>query len=119
MKRREFKIEAINRYFSAAIRNIDQPIVGPWAPSATWDCKARSIPVWRDYMNDKDLLNRLHPQAIITEPNQAESNEAYQSQGIDLGLISDSARPFRIGRWTVIVYWISEKRVRASRKQEH
>ena len=105
-ERRAFSIQAINNYFSSAIKNSSRPVMGPWSPSSTWDCRARCIPVWKNFMNDKDLFNRFHPQAIISEPNESESNGAYSSQGIDLKQLSDSSRNFHLGRWEVTVYWM-------------
>jgi len=106
LQRRTYNIEAINSYFSSLLRNSEQPVMGPWAPTATWDCKARCIPVWKDFMNDKDVINRFHPQAILSEPNEDESNQAYSSRGISLKQLSDSTREFPLGRWRVIVYWM-------------
>lgn len=104
-ERRTFGVEAINRYFSATIKNPSQPILGVWSTNATWDCKARCIPVWKDFMNDKDVFNRFRPQVIISEPNEGESNQAFSSQGIDLKAIADSTRSFRIGKWEVDAHW--------------
>ena len=106
LQRKTYHIEAINQYFSATLKTRDQPVMGPWAPAATWDCKAKCIPVWKDFMNDKDLINRFHPQAIHSEPDESESNQAYSSQRINLLQLSDSTRTFQLGRWDVIVYWL-------------
>jgi hypothetical protein len=106
LNRRTYNIEAINNYFSSTLKNSEQPVMGPWAPAATWDCKVRCIPVWKDFMNDKDITNRFHPQAILSEPNEDESNQAYSSQGINLNQLADSTREFQLGRWSVIVYWM-------------
>ncbi len=105
-QRRTFQVEAINNYFSVTIKNPSQPVLGVWSTNATWDCKARCIPVWRDFMNDKDVFNQFHPQAILSEPNEDESNRAFISRGIDLKAVSDSSRSFQIGKWEVIVYWM-------------
>ena len=106
LQRRTYHIEAINQYLSATLKKRDQPVMGPWAPTATWDCKAKCIPVWKDFMNDKDLINRFHPQAILSEPDESESNQAYSSQGINLAQLADSTHSFQLGRWQVIVYWL-------------
>ncbi|MEO5675843.1 MAG: hypothetical protein ABIQ74_14470 [Chitinophagales bacterium] len=107
LERRTFSIEAINDYFSSALKNPEQPVMGPWAPAVTWNSKARCIPVWKDFMNDKNIVQILHPQAILSEPDEAESNKAYSSQGMKPELLSDSSRTFQIGRWSVIVYWMN------------
>jgi hypothetical protein len=57
-------------------------------------------------MNDKDVINRFHPQAILSEPNEDESSQAFSSQGINLKQLSDSTHEFQPGRWSVIVYWM-------------
>lgn len=104
-ERRTFGVEAINHYFSAAIKDSSQPILGVWSTNATWDCKARCIPVWKDFMNDKDVFTRFRPQVILSEPNEDESNHAFSSQGIDLKAMADSTRSFRIGKWDVDAHW--------------
>lgn len=105
-ERRSYHIQEVNRYLSSTLKNPDQPVMGVWGTNTTWDCKARTIPVWKDFMNDKDLFNRFHPQAILSEPDEGESNHAYSSQGIKLQEIADSSRAFQIGKWSVIVYWV-------------
>jgi len=108
MARRNYNIQAVNDYFSATLKNPDQPIMGVWGTNTTWDCRARTIPVWKDFMNDKDIANRFHPQAIVSEPDEGESNQAYSSQGIKLQEVADSSRAFQVGRWSVVVYWVRE-----------
>ncbi|MCY7410628.1 MAG: hypothetical protein LH473_10165 [Chitinophagales bacterium] len=108
LKGRKYEIENINQYISSSIKNSTQPILGPWATNATWNSKAQCIPVWKDFMNDKNIFETFNPQAILSEPDEAESNQAYSSQGINLVQASDSSRVFHIGKWDVIVYWIKQ-----------
>ena len=104
--RRSYHIQEVNDYFASTLKNTNQPVMGVWGANTTWDCRARTIPVWRDFMNDKDIINRFHPQAIVSEPDEAESNQAYSAQGIKLQEIADSSRAFEVGKWKVIVYWV-------------
>ena len=103
---RQYSVENINNYFSSTIKNPDAPVMGVWATNATWDCKARCIPVWYNFLNDQNLFERFQPQAILSEPNEDESNGAYSNQDIDLKAMADSTRSFQIGKWAVNVYWI-------------
>jgi len=105
-QRRTFQVEAINNYLSVTIKDPAEPVLGVWSTNATWECKARCIPVWKDFMNDEDVFKQFHPQAILSEPNEDESNRAFVSQGIDLKAASDSSRSFQMGKWEVIVYWM-------------
>ncbi|MEP7129124.1 MAG: hypothetical protein ABI729_09665 [Chitinophagales bacterium] len=104
---RQFNIRNANNYFSESLSNNDDAVVlGPWAPSLTWDSRAISKPVWYHFMNDQDILQQ-NPALIISEPDEAESNQAYSQQGIELAAHADSIRSFKIGRWEVMAYWIT------------
>lgn len=104
---RQFNIRNANNYLSECFRNhYDAIVLGPWAPSLTWDSRVISKPVWYHFMNDHDILQQ-NPALILSEPDEAESNQAYSLQGIQLAVHADSIRSFKIGRWEVMAYWIT------------
>jgi hypothetical protein len=103
--RRTYDLEAVNHYFEDK-KLMGGVILGSWAPSLTWDTKVRTIPVWNNYFNWKDPVKTFHPLCIVSEFNEAESDHAYEQQGINLDSISDSVRLFKIWRYDVKVYWI-------------
>ncbi len=105
-QRRSFQIKELNEYF-AGYKFGDRPVLGAWAPSLTWECKARALPVWNDFLNYQSPLATFHPPIVISEPDQEDSNQAYSSQGINLNQASDSVRTSHVGKWILNIYWIS------------
>jgi hypothetical protein len=106
VERRAYRIEEINRYFSETIKDRSRPVLGVWSTTATWESRARTIPVWNNFMNDQDVLNQFQPLAILSEPDEGESNQAFSSKGIRLAEWADSTRTFQIGKWVVNVHWL-------------
>lgn len=107
-QRRTFHIHEVNRYLSQY--NLEGvTAAGPWAPSLTWDTKARCIPVWSGFLNDKNINEKLHPGIVFSEPDEADSEQAFCKDGFDLATLSDSVRTYRIGRWPVNLYWIKQE----------
>ncbi|MEI6576611.1 MAG: hypothetical protein WCO63_10575 [Bacteroidota bacterium] len=105
--RRSNDLAKANAYFSN--KNLAGTyVLGSWAPSLSWESKARTIPVWYNYFNWREPIKTFHPKCIITEYNEAESDYAYEQQGIKLDSISDSSRMFQIWRYNVVVYWIKQ-----------
>lgn len=108
-KNREFTISAINQYLAKGMSNSHQNVaLGPWAPSLTWECKAISKPVWYQFFNDDNLLEQ-HPRIVVSEPGEADSNQAYYLQNINLHQHADSTRTFDIGKWVVTIFWMKPK----------
>lgn len=107
---RAFKTKEINVYFAHTLADKkDALVLGPWAPAFTWDSKVISRPVWYHFMNDEHVLQQ-HPAAILSEPDEEESNQAYQQHDLRLDEHADSVKHFTIGRWEVIIYWIAAQR---------
>lgn len=105
-KNREFKISEVNKYLESGMAKPHQNLaLGPWAPSLTWECKAISKPVWYQFFNDDRLLEQ-NPRIVISEPGEADSNQAYSLQNISLEHYADSSRTFSIGKWMVTVFWM-------------
>jgi hypothetical protein len=104
--RRLFTIWDMNQYVKERVAGPDRTVLGTWGTAITWEAKARSVPVWNNFLNDHNTLEVFHPQAIVTEPQEAESNGAYKAQQIDIDAITDSSRTWKISYWTVTVRWV-------------
>lgn len=104
---RSFQIREVNSYIAENTRPGDV-VIGAWAPSFTWDSDNRSFPVWDGFLNYKDPVKKYRPLAVISEPDEEDSNQAYTDQGIDLDSVSDSTRTFKIGQWDVSVFWLNK-----------
>lgn len=104
-KRRTFVIKELDNYFARHDFG-KQPVMGAWAPSLTWKSRAKSYPVWMNFMNDKDIIKSYNPAVIIAEHDEEDSNQAYSLQGIDLNNLSDSVKTVQVNAWTLKIYWL-------------
>lgn len=84
----------------------DRPVAGPWAPALARETGARVIPVWHNYFNDKDLLQKHNPKIIISEWDEGDSDHAYQKQGIHLPELADSAHEVQVARFRLLIYYL-------------
>ncbi len=109
---RQFTILNMNEYLAEHAEK-DDVVIGPWAPALTWKSKNVSFPVESDFSfrKNEDILKTYKPQIIISEPDEADSNQAYKKRGIDLNAISDSSGQFRIALWNLKIYWLREDRL--------
>jgi len=106
---RQYTILNMNQYL-AEHADKDDVVIGPWAPALTWKSKNVSFPVESDFSfrKNEDILKTYQPQIIISETDEADSNQAYKKRGIDLNAISDSSGQFRIALWHIKIYWLRE-----------
>ena len=104
-KKRTFVISEINTYLGK-YNFQNNPIIGAWAPSLSWKSKAISFPVWKDYFNDKDVINTYKPAVIIAETDEEDSNQAFSSQGVDIDKYADSIKYFTVNKWKLKLLWI-------------
>ena len=74
-------------------------VAGPWAAAITWKSKSPSIPVWKDYFNDVNTMDRFHPCIIVSELDEEDSGNAWKSQGVNLSELSDTTYDFKIHGW--------------------
>jgi hypothetical protein len=103
---RRYSISECNSYLSENLSENDL-VIGAWAPSLTWEGRARSFPVWYGFLNYEDPIAKYNPRVVVSEIDQVDSEMAYQKQGIDLFAISDSVKTYKIGIWNVGIFWIS------------
>jgi len=102
---RTYDIKFLNEYMSKHVNN-DNIIIGAWATTATWNTKAITFPVWNDFLNYENPIEKYKPTIIISELDESDSDHAYSSQKINLLEVSDSVRYFSIWRYDVGVFWI-------------
>jgi len=101
LRDRHYTILDAQTAFQASGKWRGKVVVGPWAPALFWGSGAITRPVWKGY-NDHDILARQHPAAIVTEPDQSDSDGAFARDGIKLSPKVDYK--FDIGPWRVDVY---------------
>lgn len=83
-ERRSYAIRDTQRRLAAEGRWNDQLVIGPWASTLFWGSGAITKPVWKGYFNDGEVLRGLKPAAILSEPDQGDSEGAYQAAGLTL-----------------------------------
>lgn len=105
LKNRTYSVSEINRYMAQKTSS-SEVVIGAWAPSLTWESQNIAIPVWRDYYKSNIALTAYKPNYIFSEPDEAESNQAYSTAGIDPDSISDLCQQFTIAYWKVNLYRI-------------
>jgi hypothetical protein len=80
-------------------------VLGPWAPALFWGSGAIVRPVWNGYFNDHDILATERPAAIVSEPDQQDSEGALANDGVHLP--ASPIKSVTVGPWTVNVYSMS------------
>ena len=106
--RRTYDLKSANEY----LLNYDlkkKTIIGPWAASFSWGTKARTLPVWNDFLNYKNPISETNASIVVSESDESCSDETYLSQNIILENHSDSAKQFKAGKYDLIFYWIKEE----------
>ncbi len=83
-------------------------VIGPWAPTVTWNTRMRSLPVWKDFLNYQDIKNTYHPDVVVTEPGESDSDGAFCADNFDIVNESDSVKMAWIGKWPVHIYWMKK-----------
>jgi hypothetical protein len=104
---RTFVIRDTNEYLAQNLTENDL-VLGAWAPSLTWNSRSKALPVWNNFLNYQDPINKFKPRVVIAESDEQDSEQAWSSQGINLQEISDSIKNIKIGQWDVMIYWMRE-----------
>ena len=105
LNNRTFAIQNANEYLAASLQPGDV-VLGAWAPSLIWHTGSKALPVWNNFLNYQDPINKFHPKVVIAETDEQDSEQAWSSQGINLKEMADSTKTVRIGHWEVRIYWI-------------
>lgn len=103
---RKHEIIKTCKYFS----NYDfdkKPLMGTWAPSLTWDSKAYILPVWDNYFNNENILEKFNPKIIITENEEQDSNHAISKKNMDIWSRNDSIIYRKVGDWYLKIIWMN------------
>jgi hypothetical protein len=77
-------------------------VLGAWSSSLFWGTGAITIPVWKNYFNDKAIIETLHPDAVVSETDQADSSQAYDHSGTILPNIPNYTLHIKI--WDINIY---------------
>lgn len=105
--RRTFQVMDVNLYMHQyAADNL--VVIGPWSPTISWQSNIRSLPVWKDFLNDKKIKDTFHPDIVVTEPGEADSDGAFCADNFDIVNESDSVKKIWIGKWPVHIYWMKK-----------
>jgi hypothetical protein len=102
---RKYLIRNINNLLLGSVK-AEETILGPWAPAFSWECKARSIPIWENYLNDVNPIERFNPSLIITDEFL---EKMFEERHIDLKKLSWQRREIAInllGRKPLTIYWL-------------
>jgi hypothetical protein len=105
--RRSFVISEVNHYLGR-YNFKGHPIIGAWAPTVSWDSKAISFPVWKDYFNDKNVLELYKPRVIVAEMDEVDSNRAFLDRNISIDSYADSIKYVKINKWNLKILWINQ-----------
>ncbi len=84
MERRSYVIRDMQQRLAAEGHWKGQLVIGPWTSTLFWGSGALTKPVWKGYFNDGETLRRLQPVAIASEPDEGDSEGAYQAAGMTL-----------------------------------
>lgn len=105
LSRRSFVIRDTNILLAKTVKP-EETVLGAWAPSLTWDCKAMALPVWNNFLHYKDPITNYKPRVVIAESDEQDSEQAYKSQSINLFAASENTKTVRIGQWEVRIYFL-------------
>ncbi len=104
-QRRTFDLKTVNSYMKR-YNSDGKVIAGVWAPSLTWNTPAHVVPVWSTYFDKEAFFEKYQPMMIITEANEAESEQAFGRFGIRLDSLADSSRMFSVWRYQLKINWL-------------
>jgi hypothetical protein len=108
-KERKYTLKKMNNYFNKTDQ-FNGLLIGSWAASCSAQSGLNAIPVWEGYFNCNDsILNNKDVIAVITELDEEDSNYCFVMQNINLTSQSDSIKTFKVGKWSLNTYWISNR----------
>ena len=103
---RKYLIRDMNKTVATAAMSKDDTMIGAWAPAFSWETKARAVPVWKNYMNDRNVLQQFQPRMVAADDDV---ERLFAEEKISLKELSDSSRSLHFdilnGR-TITVYWM-------------
>jgi|GEM_PF-4355913 len=101
-QRRAYVIRDTQQRLAAEGRWENKLVMGPWAATLFWGSGAITKPVWKDYFNDGEPIRALRPVALVSEPDQEDSEGAFKGSGV--ALVEPPLLSVKVRDWTVNVY---------------
>jgi hypothetical protein len=99
---RHYVIDAVQSALAADGRWRGKLAMGPWAPTLFWGTGAVTKPIWHGAYNDRNIVARFNPSAIVTEPDQQDSSQALSADGVRLPTQPDLS--LRVHSWNLQIY---------------
>lgn len=87
-----------------------EAVVGVWATGLVWNKDAYVLPVWRDFMNDDNILAKRKPLLVITEEEERDSDGVFAKRGINLNVLADSTSSYQYGPYNLHGFFLSSRK---------
>lgn len=81
-----------------------QKVVGVWGTSLIWNSSAYVMPVWKNFLNDQEVLVTQDPVVVVTEKNEADSEGVFHSRGIILAKDYPLLYRTTYGKYDILFY---------------
>jgi hypothetical protein len=117
LNRRSYQVRDLNNYMYH-YNELNLVVIGPWAPTVTWNTKMRALPVWKDFLNDKQIKQKFKPDIVVTEPGESDSDGAFCADNFDIVNESDSVKKTWIGKWPVHIYWMKKEQDNSTKPRQ-
>ena len=102
LRDRRYVIDGVQTALAADGRWRGKLAMGPWAPTLFWGTGALTKPIWHGAYNDRDIVARFNPAAIVTETDQQDSSQALSADGLHLPTHPDLS--LRVHSWNLQIY---------------
>lgn len=102
LRDRNYAIDTMQRTLKAEGAWQGKLAMGPWAATLFWGTGAITKPIWHPSFNNKNILARFQPAALVTEPDQKDSLQALTLDGIVLPASNDLSTTIHL--WDVRIY---------------
>lgn len=86
---------------------VNQTAVGVWATGLIWNEKVYVLPVWKNFINDDNILQKRKPEIVVTEKGEFDSGGVFKDRGINLEQVADSIEEFEYGPYQLHFYHLS------------
>jgi hypothetical protein len=103
---RKYLIRNINNILKTSMEP-GATIIGPWAPTFSWDCRARSVPVWANFLNDDSPIEKYKPAVVVADEFLEGMFEEHQ---VNLNSISMRKKEIDfhiVRRKPIYIYWLT------------
>ena len=104
---RSYTVQKMNDYFKTITRAGDVAI-GSWACTFSWDSKCSSYPIWTKFLGKRDIMNYYHPDFIVCEDTQEDSDLAYKINNVNLNEVGDLLLSDKVVLWNIEIYKVKK-----------